>query len=156
MVSSKKRSRSTQNMFNTFLLISFQKRKTCPKQNIAVRANIRVHFLMSILMRINRWLHLSCSPRWLHLSCSLLRCDLFQKRIDQKFPFIATNNWIVLVVQLSVKYFLLRLPRYFGKVVEKRRRRGTITKLSCSSGKHNWPNFIVSWLNQGVDKWVFV
>ena len=139
MVSNKKRSRSAQNMFNTFLLISFQKKKTCPKQNIAVRANIRVHFLMSILMRINRWLHLSCSPWGI-----LLRCDLFQRRIDQKkFPFIATKNWIVLVVQLSVKYFLLRLPRYFGKVVEKRRRRETITRLVCFSSKHNWPNFIV-------------
>ena len=64
--------------------------------------------------------------RWLHLLSSLLgiplRCDLFRKRIDQKkFPFIETNNWIVLAVQWSVKHFLLQISRYSGKVVEKRR-----------------------------------
>ena len=51
-------------------------------------------------MQINRWLHLSRSL-WEIPLC----CDLFRKRTDQrKFPFTATNNWIVLAVQWPVEY----------------------------------------------------
>ena len=45
---------------------------------------------------------------------------MFRKRIEQKkFLFITTNNSIVLALRWSVKYYLLRIPRYSGKVVEK-------------------------------------
>ena len=69
----------------------------------------------------------------LYLSSSLwgisLCCDFFRKMIDQKnSPFRATNNWIVLAVQRSGKCFFIQIPRYFGKVVEKRSREA-ITKL---------------------------
>ena len=51
--------------------------------------------------QINEWLHLSSSFWGIPL-----RCDLFRKITDQKkFPFIATNNWIVLAIPRSVKYF---------------------------------------------------
>ena len=50
---------------------------------------------MSILaiMQINRWLYQSSSP--FAATC----------REKEKYPFIATNNWIVLAVQWPVKYF---------------------------------------------------
>ena len=35
-----------------------------------------------------------------------LCCDLFKKRIDQNFFVVAANNWTVLAVRWSVKYFL--------------------------------------------------
>ena len=84
-------------------------------------------------MKINRWLHLSSGPWKIPLYC-----DLFRKRIDQKqFPFIATNNWIVLAVQWSVKFFLLRIPRYSGNIVEKRRGRDNYEALCFSSKRKN-------------------
>ena len=47
---------------------------------------------------------------------------LVQKRNrPQKCPFIATNNWILLAAWWSVKYFFLQIPRYSGKVLEKKR-----------------------------------
>ena len=61
---------------------------------------VSVYYFMSILI--------ICKCRSLHLSSSLmevpLHCDLLRKRIDFKKD-IVLNNWIVLAVRYSVKYF---------------------------------------------------
>ena len=55
-------------------------------------------------MQINRWLHTSNS-----LWGISPHCDMFRERIDQKLPFIAKNNKIVLIVQWSVNYYFFAL-----------------------------------------------
>ena len=70
-------------------------------------------------MQINRWLYLS-SSLW-EIS---LHCNLFTKWIDPKnLLFIEANKLIVLTVQWSVKYFLLRIREYSGYGKQKSRRR---------------------------------
>ena len=62
-------------------------------------------------IQINRWLHSSRSLWEIHLCC-----NLFRKRIDQKnFFFTATNNWIELALQWSVKYFFAPNSLLFRK-----------------------------------------
>ena len=66
-------------------------------------------------MQINRRVHLSNSI-WGTPLCY----DLFRKIIDQKkFPFIATNKWIVLAVQWSVNYLFATNPPFEFPVIQK-------------------------------------
>ena len=77
-------------------------------------------------MQIDRWLHLSSSLLGIPLCCNFIR-----KRIDQKnFPFVATNNWIVLAAQWLANYFFAPNFSLFWKSGgEKKERREAITKL---------------------------
>ena len=61
-----------------------------------------------------------------------------QKRIDhKKFPFIATNSSIALAVQRSIKYFLLRISKYCGKVKQQKKEmtKASKCKVFCFSSK---------------------
>ena len=73
-------------------------------------------------MQMSSWLHLSrslCEFLWGISLC----CDIFKKKNrPEKFPFIATNNWIVLAARRSVNYFLLQIPEYFGNVRQKKKK----------------------------------
>ena len=51
-----------------------------------------------------------------------------KKNRPEKFPFTATNNWIIGCPKVCKIFFLLQISRYFGKVVEKTRSREAITK----------------------------
>ena len=46
-----------------------------------------------------------------------------EKKRPEKFPFIASNYWIVLAVRQSLNYFLLRIPWYSGKVWQNKKKR---------------------------------
>ena len=80
-----------------------------------------------MICKINRLLHLSS-----YLWGIPLRCDMFRKIIDQKnFPFIATNNWIVLAVQWSVKYLCApNFPLIQKSGGEKKKNRGNYKAFS--------------------------
>ena len=89
-----------------------------------------------------RWLHLPRSPWGI-----LLRCDLFRKKNrPEKFPFIATNNWIVLAVPMSVKYFFAPNSSYSKRVVEKKRREAITKRFAFQTNAKgeiwlHWENF---------------
>ena len=84
-------------------------------------------------MEINKRLYLLKSL-WEIPLCS----HLFRKRIDQKkFPFIATNNLIVLAAQWSVKYFFApNSPIFRKRGGEKKKKRDDYEAL-CFSSKSN-------------------
>ena len=60
-------------------------------------------------MQINMWLHLSISQK-VHFAATYA-----EKNTPEKIPFIATNNWIVLAVWWSVKYFYASNSLIFQK-----------------------------------------
>ena len=60
-------------------------------------------------MQIDKWLHLSNNLWGIPVYLRLVQ----KKNRPEEFPFIATNNWIVLVVQWSVKYlFAPNSPKF--------------------------------------------
>ena len=87
-------------------------------------------------MQINRWLYLSSQPLWISL-----RGKWFRKRIDQpeKCTFIATNNWIVSAIWLSVKYFFASDFPLFRKSGGEKKKKGNY-KGFCFSNKSKKDN----------------
>ena len=85
-------------------------------------------------MEINKRLYLLKSL-WEIPLCS----HLFRKRIDQKkFPFIATNNLIVLAAQWSVKYFFApNSPIFRKRGGEKKKKKRDDYEALCFSSKSN-------------------
>ena len=84
-------------------------------------------------MEINKRLYLLKSL-WEIPLCS----HLFRKRIDQKkFPFIATNNLIVLAAQWSVKYFFAPNSPIFRKRGGEKKKKRDDYEASCFSSKSN-------------------
>ena len=127
----------SRNYSNTHLCINLQKRKTCSKWNIELRAfcsDIRIlTSLDRFLSLLNVYFNDVQMNRWLYLTRSLREFPslrLVQKKNrPEKYPFIATISWTVLAVWWSWNIFLIRIPCYSRKVVEERRRREVITKL---------------------------
>ena len=52
----------------------------------------------------------------------LITATCSEKNTPEKFPFIATNNWILLTVRWSVKYFVLWILQYSWKVATKKKK----------------------------------
>ena len=60
----------------------------------------------------------------------------FQKKNRaEKFPFVATNDWIVSAVWWSVKYFFLNSPKFWQSSTEKGEAGNS--KALCFTSKHN-------------------
>ena len=105
-------------------------------------------------MQINRWLHLSSSLWGIPLRL------VHKNNRTEKFPFIATYNWIVLAVWWSVKYYFAPNSPIFQKKMWRRsrlkkgnckRKKKDNYKALCFSSKHNkW--IIYSRLNNATDK----
>ena len=82
-----------------------------PVKKKLIAAELKGCVMWSIYFLEKRWLHLSTTHEGIPL-----RCNLFRRRIDQKkLPVIATNNWIVLAVWWSVKYFFAPNSSTFRK-----------------------------------------
>ena len=70
-------------------------------------------------MQINRWLYINqvVSGKF-HFVATCPENE--RKNRPEESHFIATNNWNILAFRWSLKHFLLRIPQYSGKVVEKK------------------------------------
>ena len=84
-------------------------------------------------MQIKRWLHLSS----LSLGNSPSRRLIQKSNRPEKWPFIATNNWIVLAARWSVKYFFAPNSPLFQKKSGEKKKKKDNYKVFCFSSKHN-------------------
>ena len=73
-------------------------------------------------MQTNRWLHLSSGLWGISLGNFPLLWQVQTKNRPEEFPFIATNNWIVLAVRQSANYALLWIPQYSRKNWQKKKK----------------------------------
>ena len=123
-----------------------QKTKICSKWNIAARAivlipgfwqfrQVFVQYLMSILITSK---YTGGYIYQVSLWEIPLRGDLFRRRNrPEKCPFTVTNNWIVLALRWSVKYFFARKSPLFRKSGgEKKKKKGNYEAF-CFSSKRN-------------------
>ena len=101
------------------------KTKTLPKENIEARticSDIVMSFLASFCLLLNVYFNdkqINRGILWGFQGKSLMNFPslwlVHKKKRPEKFPFIATNNWILLAARWSVKYFLLQIFQYSGK-----------------------------------------
>ena len=92
---------------------------------------------------------------WLYLSTCLWGISLClrlvqKKNRPEKFGFVVTPNLNILAVRWSVKYFLLRIPRYSGKCSRRTTTRSVITK--CYVLQTNAKNDLNLSSKQQIDK----
>ena len=71
-------------------------------------------------MQINRWLHLSSRPWRISLNFSSLQHGQKKNRLE-KYPFTATNKWIVLAASQYVIFFCFEFSDIPKKVSRKKR-----------------------------------